>query len=171
MGFLPTRHEGVSVDEVERIYRDRYGEFLRLAMAVVGEREVALDVVHDAFVAVLRHRGSYRGEGDLGAWVWKVVLNKARDSAKAVKVVPLSDRLQAGEMPSRVAGVDVRRAVARLPERQRHALFLRYFGDLEYDTIAQVLEIKPGTVAATLSAARASLRIALNSSIEEAMNA
>jgi RNA polymerase sigma factor (sigma-70 family) len=48
--------------------------------------------------------------------------------------------------------------VAHLPERQRLALFLRYFADLPYDRIAEVLEVSPGTVAASLNAAHRTLR-------------
>jgi RNA polymerase sigma factor (sigma-70 family) len=52
----------------------------------------------------------------------------------------------------------VRAAIAALPERQRLVLFLRYFADLDYATIADALEIAPGTVGATLNNARGSLR-------------
>ena len=52
-------------------------------------------------------------------------------------------------------------AVSMLPERQRLALFLRYYADLDYKTIAEALGIKPGTVAASLNAAHATLKRAL----------
>jgi len=55
----------------------------------------------------------------------------------------------------------VRTIVYRLPERQRLALFLRYYADLDYATIAGTLGISEGTVAATLHAARSALRHAL----------
>ena len=42
--------------------------------------------------------------------------------------------------------------------RQRDALFLRYYADLDYRAIADVLRIEVGTVSATLSAAHQSLR-------------
>jgi DNA-directed RNA polymerase specialized sigma24 family protein len=45
-----------------------------------------------------------------------------------------------------------------LPERQRLVLFLRYYADLDYHTIATALEIADGTVAATLNAAHTTLR-------------
>ena len=48
-------------------------------------------------------------------------------------------------------------AVAALPERQRTALFLRYYADLDYAGIAEALGIAVGTVSATLHAARANL--------------
>ena len=50
------------------------------------------------------------------------------------------------------------RSIGRLPERQREALFLRYYADLDYVTIADALGISSGTVGATLSQARESLR-------------
>jgi RNA polymerase sigma factor (sigma-70 family) len=53
---------------------------------------------------------------------------------------------------------DLRALVATLPERQRHALFLRYYADLDYQAIAQALGVKPGTVAAHLHAAHETLR-------------
>jgi RNA polymerase sigma-70 factor (ECF subfamily) len=49
-------------------------------------------------------------------------------------------------------------AIAALPERQRLAIFLRYYADLDYAAIADALGISRGTVAATLHAARASLK-------------
>ena len=48
--------------------------------------------------------------------------------------------------------------VAALPERQRLAVFLRYYADLDYRAIATALAIEPGTVSATLNSAHASLR-------------
>jgi RNA polymerase sigma factor (sigma-70 family) len=51
--------------------------------------------------------------------------------------------------------------VAGLPERQRLALFLRYYADLDYQSIAATLGVAPGTVGATLNAAHAALRNSL----------
>ena len=48
--------------------------------------------------------------------------------------------------------------VRNLPERQRVAVFLRYWADLDYRAIAEVLEVEVGTVSATLSSAHQSLR-------------
>jgi RNA polymerase sigma factor (sigma-70 family) len=51
--------------------------------------------------------------------------------------------------------------IALLPDRQRAALFLRYYADLDYRSIAEALGIEVGTVSATLSAAHTSLRRSL----------
>ena len=56
-------------------------------------------------------------------------------------------------------------AIAALPERQRLAVFLRYYADLDYASIAEALGVKAGTVAASLSAAHENLR----KTLEEAL--
>jgi RNA polymerase sigma-70 factor (ECF subfamily) len=56
------------------------------------------------------------------------------------------------------ASTGVKEAVAALPERQRLVVFLRYYGDLDYRGIADVLGLREGTVAATLHQAQRALR-------------
>jgi DNA-directed RNA polymerase specialized sigma24 family protein len=46
----------------------------------VGDREAALDVVQDAFGRAIRRRRTFRGEGPLEAWIWRMVVNVATDS-------------------------------------------------------------------------------------------
>jgi RNA polymerase sigma factor (sigma-70 family) len=53
---------------------------------------------------------------------------------------------------------NVRTWIAALPERQRLAVFLRYYADLDYRAIAAALEIEVGTVSATLASAHSALR-------------
>jgi RNA polymerase sigma factor (sigma-70 family) len=57
--------------------------------------------------------------------------------------------------------LDIRAWVVSLPERQKLAVFLRYYADLDYRTVASVLDVEVGTVSATLSAAHTSLRRSL----------
>jgi RNA polymerase sigma factor (sigma-70 family) len=147
--------------ELESLYRERYPVFLRVARATVRDDGAAADAVHDAFVQAVRNRRSFRGEGTLEAWVWRMVVNAARrrrrDLPEAAAVEPdgPADASQNG------FGDPVRAAVAALPDRQRLALFLRYYADLDYAAIAATLDIKEGTVGATLHAAHAALREAL----------
>jgi RNA polymerase sigma factor (sigma-70 family) len=56
---------------------------------------------------------------------------------------------------------DIRSWVASLPERQRLAVFLRYYADLDYRAIASVLGVEVGTVSATLNAAHSALQSSL----------
>ena len=52
----------------------------------------------------------------------------------------------------------VRGVISALPPRQRLAVFLRYYADLDYAAIAEILDLSPGTVAATLHKAHAGIQ-------------
>ena len=147
---------GAALEEIEAVYRARYPGFLRVAVAIAGDEGVAADAVHDAFVRAVRHRSSFRGEGSLEGWLWRAVVNAARRARG--KQAPLAEALAEPAVNGHAPDREVRALVAALPERQRLALFLRYYADLDYRAIAQALGVKPGTVAATLNAAHTTLR-------------
>ena len=91
------------------------------------------------------------------AWVWRIVLNAARsDVRRGIRAVDYDEPAAANGQPERDA--ELRVALARLPERQRTAIFLRYYADLDYAAIGEALGIRTGTVSATLTAAHAALR-------------
>ena len=143
------------MDELERVYRADFPRFVRVATAISGDEDSGADAVHDAFVQAVRNRRSYRGDGPLEAWLWRMVVNAAK------KRVGRVGHIEGGE-PSAAHengfGDPVRSLVASLPERQRLTLFLRYYADLDYESIAVALDVTSGTVGATLNAAHASLR-------------
>ena len=145
-----------SLAELEALYRERYAAFVRVAHAIVRHEQTARDVVHDGFVLAVRNRDRLRNEGAVEPWVWRIVVNEARKRrAREARSEPAEP---VGSYGPAELNVDVRALIAALPERQRLALFLRYYADLDYASIAAALGIKPGTVAATLSAAHAALR-------------
>jgi RNA polymerase sigma-70 factor (ECF subfamily) len=145
---------GADLAELEALYRSRFEAFARVAASVAGEG--AGDAVQEAFATAVRKRRSFRGDGPLEAWVWRIVLNAARDQARRRRPEGVSGFEPLTQTVSEWD--EVRAAVADLPERQRLAVYLRYYADLDYDAIAAALGVKPGTVAATLNAAHARLR-------------
>lgn len=146
------------VADVEAIYRGRLGELRRVAAAVSGDRVAAADLVQEAFVRAMRELAGFRGEGSLEGWLWRIVVNVARNHRRDTReVVELPSELVGRSDEASLELARVRRAVAGLPERQRLVLFLRYYADLDYGAIAQALEISPGTVGATLTSARSAL--------------
>jgi RNA polymerase sigma-70 factor (ECF subfamily) len=149
-----------SAAEIEALYRSGYSRFVRVATAILRDEEHAVDAVQEAFASALQDRSRFRGDGPLEAWVWRIVVNCALRARAAGGRLELPDPDPAGESEG-LAGDDVREAVARLPERQRLVLFLRYYADLDYASIATAVAIRPGTVAATLHAAHATLRHSL----------
>lgn len=157
------RTEGDRLAAIERLYRERFTQYLRVAIAIIGDRERALDAVQDGFADALRSRRTLRDDGALEAWVWRTVVNSARKRARVRFDTGVSDanEIASGNGSLAVEPSVVREAIAGLPERQRLVVFLRYYAELPYDEIAGVLRIRTGTVSATLHAAHVSLRGAL----------
>lgn len=148
---------GAELAEIEGVYRRRHGELRRVATAITGSSEAGLDAVQDAFAIAIDRRSQFRGEGTLEAWLWRIVVHSARDLAGRRSSRPTAE-LQDDAIENTHAAESSRQGeihdlLSHLPERQRHALFLRY-----YAAIADVLGIRSGTVGATLTQARENLR-------------
>ena len=145
------------LEEIERVYRTGYPTYLRVACAITDSPDLGHDAVQEAFVRAIRSRGSFRARGSLEGWIWRIVVNAARDR----RVPAVASLVEETSIEPREGHSVLREAIARLPERQRIAVFLRYFADLDQASIAQALGVRPGTVAATLHAARETLRQSL----------
>jgi RNA polymerase sigma factor (sigma-70 family) len=158
---------GANLDELEALYGERLVQFRRVATGITGDVETGADAVNDAFVGCVRGRAGFRGVGRLEAWVWRAVVTSA------LKIVRDRREVVLGSVnpPAPDGGVSserdrVRDAVRNLPERERLILFLTYYADLDYATIAEALKIKPGTVGAALHEARRKLRAELEEVVQ-----
>ena len=140
---------GATKQELEALYVRHYSYFVRVATGILRDEDRGADAVQEAFAAAIRRRRDFRRDGPLEAWVWRIVVNAARRARPNAPPAHLDTHVEPADEES-----PVRDAVAQLPERQRLVLFLRYYADLDYASIAAALEIAPGTVAASLHAAR-----------------
>jgi RNA polymerase sigma-70 factor (ECF subfamily) len=151
---------GTTVEALESLYRADLQRFVRAATAIVGDEGAGRDAVQDAFVQAVRRRTSFKFEAPLEAWVWRIVINEAlalrRRASEFERVSESATTPSTNHVPEQDTAV--RASVAALPERQRLAVFLRYFADLDYQSIAVALEVEVGTVSATLATAHAALR-------------
>jgi RNA polymerase sigma-70 factor (ECF subfamily) len=136
--------------ELELLYRRELSRYVRVARAIVGDEQTALDAVQEAFTRAVEKRRSFRRRGPLEAWVWRIVVNEARKRAAA------------GTRRASARGEDFAAGNGRPDaDAQRLAVFLRYYADLDYSAIATALGIETGTVAATLNAAHRKLESTL----------
>ena len=146
--------------ELEDLYRRRQSAFQIMFASVTGSVENARDVVQEAFARALRDQDGFRGDGSLEGWVWRIAFRVAVGSKGsrelAVEDVPEVAFVEASSNPTLAT------AVRELPPQRRLAVFLRYFADLSYAEIGEVLGIAEGTVAATLSQAHQQLGNALS---------
>jgi RNA polymerase sigma-70 factor (ECF subfamily) len=145
---------------IGRLYEDRYVRFRNGVATVTGSYESARDAVQEGFARALQARGQFRGEGSLEGWVWRIVLRCALQMAQSETAeLPLDEIDPAFIDPERDQALAA--AIRTLAPRRRLVVFLRYFADLPYETIAEICDIDIGTVAATLAQARRALAEAL----------
>jgi RNA polymerase sigma factor (sigma-70 family) len=144
------------LDELETLYRTRFPYYAQVARGIVGDRDRAVEAVQEAFVGLVRGRQSFRGDGPLEAWVWRAVVNAARKTTRRPLVEVGGSEEARYFTPEGVS--ELAPLIAELPQRQRLVVFLRYYADLDYRTIAAILEVEVGTVSATLATAHATLR-------------
>ena len=142
------------MEPLEQLYRDRYVGFRNALAPITGSRESARDVVQEAFAIALRDRRQLRRRESLAPWVWQIAYRLALRERSS---------RQLSELPGDLTFLDEERdptlaeALRSLPPRRRLVVFLRYFAGFTYAEIAEALEISAGTVAATLTQARAAL--------------
>lgn len=162
-----------SADALGELY-DRYSaRAFRVARSVCGNHSVAEDAVQEAFVSIFRRRMTYRSErGTVAAWVLTVVLHRAIDVSRAEArhgtrrasdeglafvAAPGDVADQAG---ARIDASLVRTALAALPEPQREAITLAYYGELTHTEIAERLGLPAGTVKGRIRLGMDKLRLA-----------
>jgi len=149
---------GHQQDEFAGFYRSSRDSCLRAVAAVVGDRQLAEDLVAESFARAWTSWGTVRGHPAPRAWVVRTALNLGVSWWRRRREVPLAGHDAAA--PADVSTVDpaLIAALRRLPARQREVLALRIFLDLDTEATAKVLRIAPGTVTAHLSRAVTALR-------------
>ncbi len=134
----------------------------------VGSHEDASDLAQDVFVRAYRGLAGFKLQSALGTWLYRIAVNVClnRVSAKAPRfaaldTVDLADRHAERADAALLRGeraVQVRAAIARLPNKQRATLILRVYHDLPHEQIADILGSSVGAVKANFFHALAGLR-------------
>ena len=147
-------------------------DYPRVVAAVAlmcGSYAMGEDAVQEALARAWER--SERGQHieSLRAWVTRVAINLARSRFRRLLVERRHQQAIAADSAGPSGDiVDLRRALAALPRRQREATVLRYYLDLDVGEVADVLGVTEGTVKTTLHRARQALAAALSDELEEA---
>jgi RNA polymerase sigma-70 factor (ECF subfamily) len=147
-----------SSQEIERVYRGRFANFVAAVTAIVRDPDDAAEVVQDGFARALARRRDFRSEGQLEAWIWTIVLRQAYDrlAATGPDGVPFDEVPEVGA-PTPEGDPALAAALRSLSPRRRLVIYLYYLADLPYPEVARICGVSEGTVAATLAQARSTL--------------
>lgn len=157
-------------------YERAYPRAYAVAFGLIGDAGLAEDATQDAFVAAYRQRARYRGDGPVEAWLYRIVVNAAISTLRRRRgrAVVALDSFREGPPLSTDAtepAVDaacLAEALRRLDHRARAAVVLRYYLDLDYATIARVLDTSPSNVGVILTRSRDRLRSSITADADHA---
>jgi RNA polymerase sigma factor (sigma-70 family) len=155
---------------------DRYASVaMAVAVRVVSDRQLAEDLVHDAYVAVWQKIDRFdASRGSLRSWLLTIVRNRAIDRLRvtrpSIEVGEADEQslLRTGANPTweamvqRRSAAELRQALAQLPDEQRQAVELAYFGGRTYREIAVLTGVAQGTANGRMRLALAKLRDSLS---------
>jgi RNA polymerase sigma-70 factor, ECF subfamily len=169
------RGEAAAFDRLASLYWARvFNRFYHR----LGDRQESEDLTQDVFLRLYRYRDRYRPRARFSTWLYHITQNVLRNALRSRRrharlrlsvfgewekdCVPEAV-LSVSDPPSRSleraeTALEVRRAVTKLMERQRHALELNQFHDQSYSEIAELMDMSPKAAKSLLYRARTQLR-------------
>jgi RNA polymerase sigma-70 factor, ECF subfamily len=157
---------------IEELLRQLAPEVLGALMRRYGRLDAAEDAVQEALLRSWERSEKGQEIDSLEAWVTTVAMNLSRSGLRRLRSERrVRSRLAAPRnLEPDAERLDVERALSTLPRRQREAVVLRYYLQLDTREIAGALGINEGTVKSTLFRARAALTSALELDQDEEAN-
>ena len=154
----------------------KYQRFVySIALRYTKNNEDAQDIAQDVFVKAINSLQSFRGEASLKTWLYRITVNACKNEMRKKKLLRFFDFAPEEEEFDAVStepGPDqihvnaefysnVHKALAQLPEKQRETFALRYFDELTYEEISNILGTSVGGLKANYFQAVQKLMIIL----------
>ncbi len=179
--MLEVKHgDEVSFELLLQRYRTPLCHFLS---RMVRDRALAEDLAQEVFLRVYRARKEYEPSAKFTTWFFRIAANLALNSLRNTRYHKLEDSLdepkegedgqaQFLDVPDRTPGIEqrllesdrvaaIRRAIQALPEKQRAAILLHKYQELEYEEIARILNCSVSALKSLLFRAYETLRVEL----------
>src|SRR6187397_3072213 len=148
---------------------DRYKDLVYgLIYRMVADRGLADDLAQDVFLKVHRGLPYFRGEARLSTWIYRIVMNvcaQARSRPRpevSIERGPDRPPLDPGAPDAAFADFELRdrleKAIAQLPEHYRFLIAAHHLRGIQYEALAEALDIPIGTVKTHLHRAKRQLR-------------
>ncbi len=153
----------------EMIIRTHSRTLFAIAYGILQNREEAEDAVQDALVKAWKSRWRVRDPEKFPAWLCMIARHRARDVFRKRRTVSLpneatkslaseTNRNRNTNTSDELLDRQLQSALAALPELHRSALMLRYFEEMDYQSIEKLLGLTNGALRGILGRALATMR-------------
>jgi RNA polymerase sigma-70 factor (ECF subfamily) len=165
---LITRAKDGDDDAFGEIVRRYQGFVYRQAWGYLRDDEAAKDAAQQVFVTAYEGIRYLRQEPALRRWLYRICRNRCLNIVRRQKL----ERKLRPEPPDKVNSdvalrVTLREVISRLDDPYREVVILRYYNDLTYDEIAEVLNISISNVKIRLFRAKKTLKTMLGEKTDE----
>jgi RNA polymerase sigma-70 factor (ECF subfamily) len=174
----------------EEIFQRYQCMVFNLTYRILGDREEALDVTQEVFLAIFRKLDRFRAESSLKTWIYRIAINRASNRCRWWNrlrrrgTVSLDEHLSkddnrtlseslesAGNTPEaslllEEKRLEIERTLRRLPVQQRVVVIMRDVEGLSYEEISELLQVSLGTVKSRIARGREELKRRLNGTLE-----
>jgi len=137
------------------IYKLYYKAMYNSCLRIVNNTQEAEDVMQEAFLSAFDKINSYKGEVSFGAWLKRIVVNRALDFLKKNKIdsLPLDEKINQlsveEETPENIEiennVVEIKKAIEQLPSGYRIVLSLYLIEAYDHEEIGEILNISAST--------------------------
>ena len=167
MAVISTEEELMLTDRLRQPSqcRQAFGQVVRLyseplyrqIRRMVPRHDDADDLLQNTFIKAWSSLENFRGEARLSTWLYKIAINEARrflDRERRRQSISIDDQQQQLineiEADEHIDGdrlaLQLRQAVARLPEKQRLVFNMKYYDDMKYEQISEILGTSVGAL-------------------------
>ena len=145
-----------TVDQAFRSLMTRYKERLYWHIRkIVLNHDDADDVLQNTFIKVYRNIHNFKGDSKLFSWMYRIATN---ESITFIKKRAKSQQIESEELQQQLVNnleadvyfdgdeiqLKLQHAIAQLPQKQQLVFNMRYFDDMKYDAISEILETSVG---------------------------
>ena len=135
---------------VRSILLENYESYYRLAFSYVHQEADAMDIVQEGACKAMAKARSLREERFAGTWVYRIMINTAKDYLKKYERERGTLRLDMAAPEKSGVDLELREAVDRLPMQEKTLIILRFYEDKPLAEIAEILQENLNTVKSRL---------------------
>jgi len=156
-----------------KLYKLYSRAMFNVSFRITGSEEDAEDALQEAFISAFRSLESYRGDAAFGAWLKRIVINKAINVVKKKRheLIPedeswdVAEPAEATEYKEELTVDRVKAAIGQLPDGYRTVLSLYLLEGYDHQEIAEIMGISESTSKSQLNRAKGKLRELLTGKI------
>lgn len=135
---------------IRSILLKNYQSYYRLAYSYVHQEADAMDIVQEGAYKAMLKAGSLREERYAGTWVYRIMINTAKDYIKKYERECAVQEEGVMDAKENSMDLDLKEAVDKLPMQEKTLIILRFYEDKPLSEIAEILQENLNTVKSRL---------------------